>query len=490
MEHSTLSEQIRKKGLIISPWMDRLGDRLTLNSWSIERLPEYIWLALILDECNDRISGIKKCTALLRNIIALCPEVTSAKMSTILDLDEETQRKIYEIIGQNINSCVLSSLTLIIDEEISQPFFKAFFSPDLTIDRRKERLHAVTKKYYASDSYDTTDLRYMAIVPTLITGRLNCFENEQLLDAIKNYGVTDHSNEIMRAYRPSIRTTESLISEALSESKFDFVGLYWRTMSNLSDCVLHAIRFKPSKRKTFYRSFIEKTKEALDYLNIENKERTANDDAYSVLTGSFAYALKLFDEVITHNLGNTIIGRQSIRIIIEIFLTMKYLSQTETNNPLVWTQFKAYGIGKYKLVLLKMREGMGNSITHVNEKMLDLLVNEQQLEEFTDIDLKYFDNVKIRDKAIKVDEKCLFDTAYDYDSSYAHGLWGAVRESSMLLCDNVFHHYRPVADSSLKQNLPDVSLDCFNTFLKLFGLVKDRYPFPEWYTNYIKELEN
>lgn len=221
--------------------------------------------------------------------------------------------------------------------------------------------------------------------------------------------------------------------------------------------------------------------EALDYLNIQHKQDTTQDDAYSVLTGSLVYAFKTFMEVVEHDLANTLIGRQSTRIIIEIYIMMKYLCDKEAEKPTIWSEYKAYGIGKYKLILLKMREGMGSDTNHVSEKMLDMLVNEPQLEEFTDVDLRYFDDVKIRDKAISVGEKDLYDVAYDYDSSYAHGLWGAVRESCMLVCDNVFHHFRPVADASLSQNLPDITEDCFNYLVRLILLVNERYSFPEWY---------
>jgi len=49
MKKTTLSELARRKGKLISPWVDQLGDVLTLTSWSLERLPEYIWMALILE---------------------------------------------------------------------------------------------------------------------------------------------------------------------------------------------------------------------------------------------------------------------------------------------------------------------------------------------------------------------------------------------------------------------------------------------------------
>lgn len=53
------------------------------------------------------------------------------------------------------------------------------------------------------------------------------------------------------------------------------------------------------------------------------------------------------------------------------------------------------------------------------------------------------DKITIRDKAIEVDEKELYDIAYDYDSSFAHGLWGAInyirleRMSSLLLIKTI-----------------------------------------------------
>ena len=47
----------------------------------------------------------------------------------------------------------------------------------------------------------------------------------------------------------------------------------------------------------------------------------------------------------------------------------------------------------------------------------------------------------IRLKAESVGEKDLFGLYYDYDSSYEHGLWGAIRESSLLKCTNPAHKY-------------------------------------------------
>lgn len=72
---------------------------------------------------------------------------------------------------------------------------------------------------------------------------------------------------------------------------------------------------------------------------------------------------------------------------------------------------------------------------------IEALVNEFWIEDFIDMDTKYFDKVAIRIKAEQVGEKELYGLYYDYDSSFEHGLWGAIRKSSLLCCENPAHHF-------------------------------------------------
>ena len=75
--------------------------------------------------------------------------------------------------------------------------------------------------------------------------------------------------------------------------------------------------------------------------------------------------------------------------------------------------------------------------------------------------LKYFDKLGIREKSNEVGEKDLYDLFYDYDSSFAHALWGAIRESAMLPCDNAGHQYHSIPDIYANQKLPDIKADSF-----------------------------
>jgi hypothetical protein len=144
----------------------------------------------------------------------------------------------------------------------------------------------------------------------------------------------------------------------------------------------------------------------------------------------------------------------------------------ESDKPNIWQEYKYYGISKYKLILLKVREITAPELLHFEPKLIDLLVNEKIWEEFIDVDLSYFDQLGIREKSIKVEEKELYDISYDYDSNYSHGLWGAIRESSMLLCDNPVHKYHNVPDIYYDQNLKSV-YGIPKWFLKKYGIKVD-----------------
>ena len=53
MEHLKLNQHKFKKGKFISPWND-MDFKMTQNPWFQNRLPEYLWLALILNKYDRK----------------------------------------------------------------------------------------------------------------------------------------------------------------------------------------------------------------------------------------------------------------------------------------------------------------------------------------------------------------------------------------------------------------------------------------------------
>lgn len=137
-----------------------------------------------------------------------------------------------------------------------------------------------------------------------------------------------------------------------------------------------------------------------------------------------------------------------------------------------------YGIGQYKLILAKHREFGLNRESHVDSNYLETLVNEFKIEESIDMDTSYFGNQNIRIKAEEVGEKSLYGLYYDYDSAFEHGLWGAIRESSMLKCNNPAHQYHCVPDIDDECNLKSILGDCVFVLNKIMLFLDEQYGMP------------
>ncbi len=160
----------------------------------------------------------------------------------------------------------------------------------------------------------------------------------------------------------------------------------------------------------------------------------------------------------------------------EAYINIKYLLKIEQDNPNVWKEYKLYGIGKYKLPLLKEREApKREEKTHFIEPLVDMIINEIVWEEFVDIDLRYFDNKKVKEKFDEVGEKYLYEVLYEYDNNFIHGFWGAVRESSMLHCNNATHRYHSVPDINFEQKMPSVNNDIYKIMQNFFKIIDGEF---------------
>ena len=324
-------------------------------------------------------------------------------------------------------------------------------------------------------SDEATDLRFLAISMFLIKGKIQISPDaSNAVEALSNYPNTDHEDDRMRMYRPTVRAMENAF---VDESDFKFSKDFWEQIGMITKC--EPLGIVHDENDTNYDAFIDEFQTALDFVTKSYKSLSLSNDRFDVIVGSVTYALRIFVEVYKQSLGNGILGRHGIRTIIEIYIILKYLLKRESEIPSIWEEYKLYGISKYKLVLLKARENHLDKSAHFFPPIAQAIVNEIKWEEFIDVDLKYFDKQGIREKSIEAGEKYLFDLFYDYDSSFAHGLWGSIRETSMLTCESVSHPNHLVPDIFMMQSLPDVLADCFNTMKKLQELLQDNYSFPD-----------
>jgi len=423
-----------------------------------------------------RDEGLKRAALILRDISSYEESLDKPKLSKILALPHKAQERIYRTINNRVQKEVLAPLTSVLIDKVHDVFRSSFYICDMSVERRIEVLTDVITKYFQHQSHDATDIRYLVLLNQIYQKKLIFHKDmKDTVTALQEYPVTSHDDEKMRSYRPLVRAGEI----GMDEQNSAFIDMFWKGVGMPTECKMFFINHE--KRDVDLEAYLNDTSGVLEFLYHKNKERSLSDLKFKVLITMVVFAYKIMCEIVNKDMGNSIAGRSSIRAMVEVFIMLKYLLKMSENKPNIWQEYQQYGIGKYKLILLKARETTVDSDSHVNPDLLELLVNEDLWEEFIDTDLRYFDQMNIRQKSEYVDEKELFDIWYDYDSNYSHALWGAVRESAMVKCDNASHKLHAVPDLFQKQNCIDVIPDMIKLMKRIMRLLDEEYSLPDWY---------
>jgi len=475
MSVSSIKDQKIRSGKVVSPWNYAMGNTMTFSSWAFTRLPEYSWLCLIHHHYG-RDEGLKRAALILRDISKYEKSIDKPKLSKILELAPDSQERIYRTILNRIKKEVLAPLTAILIDDIGDTFRSYFYIDDASYEERVEVIKNVVAKYNDHQSNDATDIRYLVILNLVYQEKI-FFSREvkHTVEALKEYPLTSHDDERMRGYRPMVRAAEMV----MDEPNRPYMEMFWKGVGMSTECKMYFI--KHEKREVDLQEYIKDTSEVLEYIYHKNKETALSEHKLNVFLSMVVYSYKIMSEIFNKDMGNSIASRSSLRAMVEVFIMLKYLIKMSASKPNIWQEYQQYGIGKYKLILLKAREINIDSESHLSPDILEMLVNEDIWEEFIDTDLRYFDQMNIRQKSEYVEEKELFDIVYDYDSNYTHALWGAVRESAMVKCDNVAHKYHAVPDIMCKQNCIDAIPDMLKVMKRTMLLVSDQYELPCWY---------
>lgn len=484
MKHTKLSEHKFIKGKFITPinsypFVHELEDE---SSWAYGRMPEYLWIALIL-KYFGRDNGLKKSCSIILKLHKLVPDLYTPRMSQILTLQADIQKEFYDYIIFIGAKKALAPLTIFLTVSKTPIFAEYFYCPEQSIKDRYETIIQTMNDIMGHQTNEATDIRFVVLCFTLLSGKI-VLKKEQL-NLLEAYSTSNHGDEIMCIARPTVRSLEMLILNS-EEIDYKYLKDFWRCLSEMTDCNLFVIKF--SKEQRNIATYMKKLYEVLTYLSELYVTTDPLNEKMNVLLGIATYSYKRMKEIYEHQLFNSISGRSCVRVLIEDYIMMKYLVKKELDNNNIWRNFQLYGIGSYKLVLARYRESGISEESHFDEKHIEALVNEFENEEFIDMDTKYFDDQNIRIKAEEVGEKNLY-RLYDYDSSFEHGLWGAIRESSLLKCNNPAHKYHCVPDIDDETRLKSVLTDCVMIMNKTVSFLDEIYGIPEQLLNEVINFE-
>lgn len=160
MRRSKLSDHTFQKGKFITPinaipLMHELEDE---KSWTYGRMPEYLWIGLIL-KYYGRDEGLRKSYGIISALHKLAPGLYTARLSQILKLDADIQKRFYDYIICSGAKEALAPLTVFLTASKAPVFAKCFYCPDQSVEDRCEAIiQTMREAYFSPDLLSITQL--------------------------------------------------------------------------------------------------------------------------------------------------------------------------------------------------------------------------------------------------------------------------------------------------------------------------------------------
>ena len=457
-----------KNGVFVAPF--NTLDCLQPCSWFTERLPEYLWLGLILDSFDDRKSGLNQIMLMLQRFSFASAKWPFPSQSGLFELEGALQQNIYHIIEEFGFCEVLSPLSLVYTFS-EQPIFSSLFTKDnFDSEGNLAILEKVIRKMADHQSEFATDIRFCVLYYRIISGLLHM--PVDMIREIALYPTIDHSDERMHSIRPFIRASEG----TFPLNNKPFLEDFWRKCGAMFECKSFTLSYEKNVSEEDIQKYSTLIKGVFCYYRDLYRIANPLDDKMLVLLGLSIYSYKRFLEIVEHNLFNAISGRSIVRVLIEDYVMMKFLLKRESNQPDVWKEYQSYGMGNLKLVTerYKANNKSPEENSHLDLRYLNFLVDAFKSRFMQDMDTRFFGDTQIRQKFEDVDEKDLY-FIYDYDSAFEHGLWGAIRESVLLPCDTPGHQYHCIPDVDNLQKMKSVWYDSVMVLNKTIKLLVNQY---------------
>ena len=457
-----------KKGVFVTP-MNSI-EFLQPCSWFTERLPEYLWLGLILHSFDERKEGLQRIMQMLHSISYASNSWPFPTMSGLLALDDNLQRSIFQIIVDSKFGMALSPLTLLYTYSEYPVFSSVFSKENIDFEESLAVLETVIRKMGDNQSNFATDVKFCVLYYRIVSGKMHF-----PIDVIKDfslYPLIEHSDEEMRSIRPMIRASEMNLLQVNRRFMDDF----WSKCGAMFECKSFTIPYDKGVSADYAGNFSNFVKDVVLYYGDLYRIANPIDDKMLVLLGLSTYSYKRFIEIVEHDLYNAISGRAIVRVLIEDFIMMKFLLKEESQKPNVWKEYQDYGMGGLKLVTERFssKGKTHDENSHLDLRFLNALVDMYKNRLLLNMDTRMFGGEGIREKFDAVDEKELY-FIYDYDSGFEHGLWGAIRESSLLICDTPGHQYHCIPDVENLQKMKSVWHDAVLLMKKTIKLLVDQF---------------
>ena len=368
------------------------------------------------------------------------------------------------ILAREEQKQVLTPL-LLLDELPSREAWVKVLGVDRAEDDWEPLMIAVARTL-DHQSQESTDCRWLRVI-CAITGDKLLLRDQEAIKRILGY--PNHGD--IREVRPTIRSTEIVLCE--NAERLAWAGKFWDECLAKTPC--YSLNYNFTKTDVSAGTTMERLGEVYNFLveHTHNTRKTSNVDArHDTVFGMGFYCLGLLQELLRVGSCHLISARTTLRTIAECYITLAYLAQKDDAE--LWQSYRVYGAGQAKLAFLKLDE-FADAPSYVDVQTLEQLANEDMWQEFLNIDLGHWDNTDLRKMSIAADVKDVYDQFYGWTSTFAHGHWGAIRDTVFDTCGNPLHRLHRIPRQSSRA-LPDAVPDACQLVDKILEVVSQLYP--------------
>lgn len=344
-------------------------------------------------------------------------------------------------------------------------------------------MEAIGKTYF-HQSQPATDMRWLKIMSMIFVQERMVFDKsfEERLAEISEYP----NKGDMRKVRPSIRSMEmsTRLTEFGSEEmikdwpadrpklpEFDAEG-FWREMHTKTHCLVPTeFRRADVGSKLALEEITKICVQIVDHFHSTSKT-TAADPRHEGAFGLVLYACHLTMSTVRTPTNSLPEGRMILRTILEVFITLHYL--TVKDDATIWLQYRKYGQGQSKLAFLKnIREE--EIPDFIDLEALEDFANEDRWMELEDIELGHWANLNLRKMSEEVGLKDLYDKYYDWSSGYVHGQWSSTRSTVFINCFNPLHRFHRIP-GPMASEMPSILTDVWKLLNRMLDDLNTLYP--------------
>lgn len=440
---SSLDSHQKLGNKLASPF-SKIPGPVSFVSWRDTCIPNILWACILVSELprDEYLDLFRKIVASAREGIKAYENtfVTHNHLAVLTEEDFSTFFK--PVLSDEKLKRILSPLLLL----ETLPDIKHWRAnlPPIEDEYAGDRLARAVLVCLDHQSQESTDIRWLKILHLLAIGKVR-FPRE-MSEIVEEYLEYPNKGD-MRKVRPSIRALEigmrnlefGLSDDGKKVKREDIAPKYnefWAECYAKTECILgdrqYDYQFDPNE------IIDEITKLSIEIGNHfdETNETTAIDVRHDGAFGLTIYGLHVLLEAVRAKNNFLVSGRILLRTIVELFITLHYL--TAKDDETIWAQYRSYGLGQAKLSFLKnVREE--DVPEFIDLKRLEDLANEDMWLEFQDINLGSWAKTNLRQMATDSDCKEVYDKFYDLLSGYAHGHWGCVRDVAFTTCLNPLH---------------------------------------------------